>query len=102
MNSIFPSIKIRGNKFVEQGEQLNLTCSAEGGPNNEHIWMLNGEVINDGDGLFQITTVFINRTSSVSMLSVSSIDAATHQGMYECNVTNVAGSDKDTLNVTGL
>ena len=101
MNSIFPSITLKGNNFVEQGEQLKLTCTAEGGPNNEHIWMLNGEVINDRDGLFQITTV-INKTSSVSMLSVSSIDAATHQGMYECNVTNMAGSDKDTLNVTGL
>ena len=63
--------------------------------------MLNGEVINDRDGLLQITTV-INKTSSVSMLSVSSIDEATHQGMYECNVTNMACSDKDTLYVTGL
>jgi len=60
---------------------VNLTCSAGGGPNNMFEWRRQGVIIS-GDPLLSITVV----TSSDG-------------GVYQCTVTNDAGTDSFTATV---
>ena len=46
-------------------------------------------------------TSFSNDTDSLSILSISNVDAGTHKGDYTCNVTNMAGSESKTSTVVG-
>ena len=88
-----------GNLYVKQGGRFDITCSASGGPNNTHTWRRNGiEVINSNT--FTITST-INDIESESILSVSEINAAIHQGSYECEVINNAGDEKRELTIHG-
>ena len=85
--------------YVNQADEFNLTCSAEGGPNNVHQWTL------DGTGVMQTGVLSItsstNDTESKSVLRVTSVDAATHQGIFTCNVSNMAGYEANTSRVVG-
>ena len=79
------NVVIMGNNLYNQGEQLQLNCSSEGGPVLEYSWSLSGGIIpnvNSTDILFIIDNV-----------------NTTHAGDYTCNVTNDAGNNRDTITV---
>ena len=80
--------------YVNQGDEFNLTCSAQGGPNNVHQWT------HDNADVLSITSSSSD-TMSKSVLRVTSVDAATHQGIYTCNVSNMAGYEANTSRVVG-
>lgn len=89
------------NIYVEQEGQFSISCLASGGPNNTHIWKRgNGASISDGSDGYTISHS-INDTMSASVLSVSSVDAATHKGDYICEVINDAGDHFGRLTVHG-
>ena len=85
--------------YVNQGDEFNLTCSAKGGPNNVHQWTRNGTVVIQ-TGVSSITSS-TSDTESKSVLRVTSVDAATHQGIFTCNVSNMAGYEANTSRVVG-
>ena len=78
--------------------EVNFTCTAEGGPNNIFQWFLNNVLVNDKALEFSITP---SNVASNSILSISSINATQHGGIYTCFVTNSGGSSSNTttLNV---
>ena len=90
--------------LVEQGSNFSLTCSAQGGPNNNHKWNLNNQLIDNSFGLG--ISSFSKDTQSNSLLNVTDVDAATHKGVYSCSVTNEAVTSgtppQDTVRVIGL
>ena len=69
--------------MYNQGDQLQLTCSSEGGPVLEYTWLLSGDTIPNAN----TETLIIN--------SVTTADA----GDYTCSVTNDAGSDSNIITV---
>ena len=79
---------------MNQGDEFNLTCSAEGGPNNVHQWSHDNT-----DELF--ITSSSSDTMSESVLRVTNVDAAIHQGIYTCNVSNMAGYEATISRVVG-
>ena len=58
------------------GDNVTLSCSARGGPNNSFQWALDGEIIPVND----------------SVLHLVNIDAS-NGGDYTCTVSNAAGGD---------
>ena len=93
------SVQLINQTFTTQEDIFNLECRAEGGPNNQHVWYHRRVLLTDTSVL--TITSSINDTHSVSVLSVSNVDAATHKGDYTCNVTNMAGSESKTSTVVG-
>ena len=72
-----------GDNLYNQGEQLQLNCSSEGGPELEYTWLFSGDTIPNAN------------TSTLTMNSVTT----TNGGNYTCNVNNDAGTDSDTVTV---
>ena len=64
-----------------QGEELQLSCLSEGGPELEYTWLFSGNVI-----------------ANTSTLTIDNVNTS-HGGEYTCNVTNDAGYDSDTVTV---
>ena len=64
-----------------QEEQLVLNCLSEGGPQLEYSWTFLGSEI-----------------ANTSILIIDNVNAS-HGGDYTCNVTNIAGSQSDTITV---
>ena len=92
------SVQLINETLTKQGGTFSLECKAEGGPNNQHVWYHRGVLADTS--VLNITSSS-NNTHSVSTLSVSNVDAATHKGDYTCNVTNMAGSESTTSTVVG-
>ena len=70
---------------VEYGDDLLLTCTASGGPNNMFRWSKDGNLLDDGtDGILNITDV-----------------TATDGGLYECVVNNTAGNSSANITIYG-
>ena len=90
---------LRPMVYVNQGDEFNLTCTAQGGPNNYHQWTLDGTGVME-TGVLSITSSSSD-TESESILLVTSVDAATHQGIYTCNVSNMAGYEARSSRVVG-
>ena len=93
------SVQLINQTLTKRGGTFNLECRAEGGPNNQHVWYHRGVLLADNSVL--TITSFSNDTHSVSILSLSNVNAATHKGDYTCNVTNMAGSASKTSTVVG-
>ena len=72
-----------GNKSYSQGDQLNLSCLSEGGPELIYTWLLSGSLIDN------------NNSSTLIIDNVTTSDG----GDYTCNVTNNAGYDTKTITV---
>ena len=74
---------VMGNTLYNQGEQLQLNCSSDGGLVLEYTWLLSDILIP------------IANTSTVTIDNVST----SHAGDYTCKVTNSAGTDSDSITV---
>ena len=72
-----------GDNTYCQGEQLELNCSSEGGPELEYTWTFSGSMIDN---------------TNSSMLTIANL-ATSNGGEYTCSVSNDAGSDNDTITV---
>ena len=70
-----------GDNTYNQGEQLQLNCSSEGGPGLGFTWYFSG------------SSIATNNTLTIDNVNT------THGGEYTCNVTNMAGFDIDTFTV---
>ena len=72
-----------GNNTYSQGEQLELNCSSEGGPELEYTWIFSGGEIDN---------------ANTSMLTIANL-ATSNGGEYICIVYNDAGFDVDIITV---
>ena len=82
------------NMTFDYGDEVNLTCTCEGGPNNMFSWSLNGSSITSGTNNYTITS-----TEFSSVLTVGHITALDHGGLYQCMAQNNAGNASDTTYV---
>ena len=72
-----------GDNTYTQGQQLQLTCSSEGGPQLEYTWIFSDGIIPN---------------QNTNMLTINNV-TTNDGGDYTCNVTNDAGVDNDTITV---
>ena len=77
------SVVIMGDNTYSQGQQLQLTCYSEGGPQLGYTWIFSDDVIHN---------------QNTSTLTIDNI-ATTNGGDYTCNVTNDAGVGYDKITV---
>ena len=83
-SSVAPyNVVVMGNNLYNQGEQLQLNCSSDGGPGLEYTWILSGNIIANAN----TNTLIIDNVNT------------THAGDYTCNVTNIAGNASNTSTV---
>ena len=71
------------NVLTSFNSTVNITCSAQGGPNNMFEWSKQGVIVSNNDVL------------ELTMITGSD------GGLYVCNVTNDAGSDTASTSVIG-
>lgn len=64
-------------------EAAILYCRANGGPNNTFLWFFNGEIF---------------ERATTGILNLSEIEG----GEYTCLVSNIAGSENDSVILTGI
>ena len=74
---------VMGDNLYNQGEQLRLNCTSEGGPVLEYTWIFLGNIIPN---------------ASTNTLIINSV-ITTNGGNYTCNVTNIAGNASNTITV---
>ena len=79
------------NMTFDYEDEVNLTCTCQGGPNNMFSWLLNGSTITSGTNNYTISS-----TEFSSILTISGITAPDNGGLYQCIVQNNAGSGSDT------
>ena len=79
------NVIIMGDNLYSQGDQLQLNCSSEGGPQLEYTWTFSGSIITN---------------TNSNILTIDNITTS-NGGNYTCNVTNNAGSDNNTITVYG-
>ena len=72
-----------GDNLYSQGDQLQLNCSSEGGPQLEYTWIFSGSIITNANS---------------NILTIDNITTS-NGGNYICNVTNNAGSDNNTITI---
>ena len=72
-----------GDNTYSQGEQLELNCLSEGGPELEYTWTFSGGMIDNAN------------TSMLTIANVTTSDG----GEYTCSVSNDAGSNMETITV---
>ena len=75
------NVIIMGENLYNQGEQLQLNCSSEGGPELNYSWLFEGNTI-----------------ANTSILDIDVVNA-TNGGDYTCNVTNAAGANSNNVTV---
>ena len=79
------NVAIMGDNTYSQGEQLELNCSSEGGPELEYTWTFSGVMIDN---------------VNTSMLTIANVTTS-NGGEYTCSVSNDAGSNMGTVTVFG-
>ena len=77
-------VVVMGDNTYSQGQQIQLNCSSEGGPQLEYAWLFSDDII-----------IPNQNTSTLTIDNVTTTDG----GNYTCNVTNDAGVDYDTITV---
>ena len=84
--SVSPNnVTIIGQNMYPQGNQLELTCSSEGGPDLTYSW--------SRTNMFSATTV--TNTNTLTIDNVAAVDG----GDYTCTVTNGAGTSNASVTV---
>ena len=74
-------VNVTVDDMAARGDNVTLTCSSKGGPNNTYQWLMNGDVMEGEDSYaFYLT----------------SVDASSG-GHYTCLVTNLAGNNTFTV-----
>ena len=73
--------------MYEEGEELELSCTNSGGPENKYQWLRNDQLLEDET----------SRTLS-RIIMHAEIDG----GVYTCNVSNPAGSNSSIIDVWTL
>ena len=76
-----------GNTMHNNGDQLELNCSSEGGPDLEYSW--------SRTNTFSATTT--TNTSTLTINDLATVDG----GDYTCTITNDAGTSSTTFTVNG-
>ena len=82
-NTVSPYGSVRmspQDAVFNNGDSVNLTCLAEGGPGNTFQWNFNGSYVDNQQ----------------NYLVLSFFDATENGGQYTCTVTNAAGNGSDT------
>jgi len=79
-----------GDNTYNNGSQLELTCSSEGGPGLTYSW---NRMMNDFDN----ETATGTDTNNLTIANVATVDG----GNYTCTVTNNAGSNSSSITVYG-
>ncbi len=79
------------NETFADSAEVNLTCTIQGGPNNQFEWYFNGQIVVSGTNRINISTF-----ESMSTLRISSISAPLHGGAFTCRASNEAGHDENT------
>ena len=77
------NVTIIGENFYQQGDDLQLNCLSEGGPQLEYSWSSPNS---------SYTT-----TNNLTISNVTTLDG----GNYTCTVTNDAGSNSKTVTIYG-
>ena len=73
-----------GSVLTNFNSTVSLTCTAQGGPNNMFVWRRQGMIV-----------------SNSSVLELTMITGS-DGGVYECTVTNDAGSGAASTSVIGM
>jgi len=77
-----------GDNTYDNGDELELNCLSEGGPDLEYSW---SRMMND----FSATTT--TNTNTLTISNLTTVDG----GEYTCTVNNSAGTDNQTITVYG-
>ena len=81
------NVVIMGDNTYDNGDQLELNCSSEGGPDLVYSWS-------------RTNAFSANTTTNTSTLTISDL-ATVDGGDYTCTVTNDAGTSNRTITVNG-
>jgi len=76
-----------GDNTYDNGDELELNCSSEGGPDLEYSW--------SRTNTFSVTTT--TNTSTLTISHLTTVDG----GNYTCAVNNYAGTSNYTISVNG-
>ena len=81
------NVVIMGDNTYDNGDQLELHCSSEGGPDFKYSW--------NRTNLFSVTTT--TNTSTLTISNLTTVDG----GDYTCTATNDNGTSMNTITVYG-
>ena len=81
------NVVIMGDNTYDNGDQLELNCSSEGGPDLQYSW--------SRTNTFSATTT--TNTNTLTINDLATVDG----GEYTCTVTNDAGTSMLTITVYG-
>ena len=85
-------MSITGVSTYKSGEELELKCTSDGGPDLEYNWS------RSGTSEFEFPNDTVTNTSVLIVSNLSTDDG----GLYTCNVTNDAGSSECSITIYGL
>ena len=86
--------------IAELGQELELVCTAQGGPNNVLQWFRDDTLLTNSQGDLTIDVDTSQNTGISSRITFASLSAS-DQGVYTCEVTNDAGSASNAAPLVG-
>ena len=81
-----------------------ITCTSTGGPATHVTWSQDNVTINTASngGVYEHSQVIVNTTSATYEKKLRIIDKSSRSsGTYGCEVRNLMGSTKESLNIQG-
>ncbi|XP_067667725.1 leucine-rich repeats and immunoglobulin-like domains protein 1 isoform X1 [Haliotis asinina] len=91
-SGVIYDIRISGEKYVEKGQKINLTCNATGEehPPDDLDWFKNGDKLstNYGNGIFIQKRVSLTTKTIVSILEIKNADM-NDAGVYICRTSGL-------------